>query len=160
MTEKEYNVCVDQYADRLYRFIIKNIRLEEEARDIVQNSFEILWRKHQSISFEKARSYLFTTAYHNLIDQVRKQKRIEQLEQLPEKAEMEETNVDLKRVLEEGMSRLKEIQRTLLMLKDYEGYSYKEIGEITGLSTDQVRVYLHRARLKMKAYLVKMENVL
>ncbi|MGH2645466.1 MAG: RNA polymerase sigma factor [Chitinophagaceae bacterium] len=46
------------------------------------------------------------------------------------------------------------------MLKDYEGYSYEQIAEITGLNASQVKVYLHRARLKMKEYLVKMENVL
>ncbi len=160
MTEREYNACVDQYADRLYRFIIKNIKRVEEAQDIVQNSFEILWKQHQQVPFEKARSYLFTTAYHNMIDQIRKQKRSTPVAQPPEEKLKNETAIDLKSVLDEGMKRLSDIQRTLLVLKDYEGYSYKEIGEITGLHPAQVRVYLHRARLKMRAYLVKMENVL
>jgi len=48
----------------------------------------------------------------------------------------------------------------LVMLKDYEGYNYAEIGEITGLNESQVKVYLHRARLQLKAYLVNIENVL
>jgi RNA polymerase sigma-70 factor (ECF subfamily) len=46
------------------------------------------------------------------------------------------------------------------MLKDYEGYSYEEIGRITGLNESQVKVYLHRARQQMKSYLVKLENVI
>jgi RNA polymerase sigma-70 factor (ECF subfamily) len=46
------------------------------------------------------------------------------------------------------------------MLKDYEGYNYAEIGEITGLNESQVKVYLHRARIQLKAYIVKMENVI
>jgi RNA polymerase sigma-70 factor (ECF subfamily) len=46
------------------------------------------------------------------------------------------------------------------MLKDYEGYSYEEIGRITGLSESQVKVYLHRARIQLKQFLVKPENVL
>jgi len=45
-------------------------------------------------------------------------------------------------------------------LKDYEGYSYEEIGRITGLNESQVKVYLHRARIQLKAYIVKMENVI
>jgi DNA-directed RNA polymerase specialized sigma24 family protein len=46
------------------------------------------------------------------------------------------------------------------MLKDYEGYSYTEIGKITNLSESQVKVYLHRARLQLRNYLVTVENVL
>jgi RNA polymerase sigma-70 factor (ECF subfamily) len=46
------------------------------------------------------------------------------------------------------------------MLKDYEGYSYDEIGKIMGLTESQVKVYLHRARLILKEYLVSPENVM
>ncbi len=161
MTEKEYNSCVDLFADRLYRFIIKNIRREDEAQDIVQNSFEALWKQYREIPFEKARAWLFTTGYRNMIDQVRKRKKISWVEQVPETEEMAcDQPTDLRNILAQGMQRLNETQKTLLLLKDYEGYSYEEIGQITGLNTSQVKVYLHRARLKMKAYLVKMENVI
>ena len=64
-----------------------------------------------------------------------------------------------KRVLDEALQRLGETQRSLVLLKDYEGYSYEEIGQITGLSLSQVKVYLHRARMTLKEYLGKMENV-
>jgi RNA polymerase sigma-70 factor (ECF subfamily) len=46
------------------------------------------------------------------------------------------------------------------LLKDYEGYSYEEIGQITGLNESQVKVYLHRARLQLKNYLVSLENLI
>jgi RNA polymerase sigma-70 factor (ECF subfamily) len=62
--------------------------------------------------------------------------------------------------LEEALGRLGETQRSLVMLKDYEGYSYEEIGEITGLNSSQVKVYLHRARLQLKEYIVRIENVI
>jgi RNA polymerase sigma-70 factor (ECF subfamily) len=45
------------------------------------------------------------------------------------------------------------------MLKDYEGYSYEEIGKITGLQESQVKVYLHRARQKLRNILVSTEQV-
>lgn len=161
MTEKEYNSCVDLYADGLYRFIVKNLKLEEDARDIVQNSFEILWKHHDGLLFEKAKSYLFTVGYRNMIDFLRKEKRISLVDDFAEGAKIKsETTHDIKSVLMQALQRLNETQRSLIMLKDYEGYSYEEIGEITGLNESQVKVYLHRARLKMKAYLVKMENVL
>jgi RNA polymerase sigma-70 factor (ECF subfamily) len=46
------------------------------------------------------------------------------------------------------------------MLRDYEGYSYEEIEEITGLNESQVKVYIYRARVTLKAYIGKIENVL
>ena len=65
-----------------------------------------------------------------------------------------------KAILEEALKRLSETQRSLVVLKDYEGYSYEEIGKITNLSESQVKVYLHRARVQLKEYLVKVENVI
>jgi RNA polymerase sigma-70 factor (ECF subfamily) len=50
-------------------------------------------------------------------------------------------------------------QQSALLLRDYEGYSYKEISEITGLNEAQVKVYIYRARVFLKNYLVKIENV-
>ena len=55
------------------------------------------------------------------------------------------------------MSRLTEIQRTVLTLRDYEGYSYQEIAEMSGLSEDQVKVYIFRARKFLKAYIGQVE---
>jgi RNA polymerase sigma-70 factor (ECF subfamily) len=46
------------------------------------------------------------------------------------------------------------------MLRDYEGYSYEEIGEITTLSESQVKVYIYRARTAMKEFIGKIENVI
>jgi RNA polymerase sigma-70 factor (ECF subfamily) len=65
-----------------------------------------------------------------------------------------------KKILEIALARLNETQRSLVLMKDYEGYSYEEIGEITGLSASQVKVYLHRARIQLKNYLVSPENIL
>jgi predicted DNA-binding protein YlxM (UPF0122 family) len=42
----------------------------------------------------------------------------------------------------------------------YEGYNYQEIAEVTSLSESQVKVYIFRARKKMKDYLVKLDLVL
>jgi len=76
MTTSEYNQIVEQYATRLYRFILKNIRDEERASDLVQDSFEKLWRNYRDIGFEKAKSYLFSIAHNTMIDMVRKEKRM------------------------------------------------------------------------------------
>lgn len=161
MTDKEYNHCVTTYADNVYRFIVKNLRHEEDARDVVQSAFEKMWRNRENIDTEKCKSYLFTVAYHQMIDHLRKSKKVQLKEEFNE--DMKVTNRPVhnaKKILEEALSRLSETQRSLVMLKDYEGYSYEEIGKITGLNESQVKVYLHRARVQLKNYLVKPENVI
>lgn len=161
MTEKEYNECVNSYADNVYRFILKNLRHEEDARDVVQTAFEKMWRSRKDIDNEKCKSYLFTVAYHQMIDHLRKVKRIQLREEFSAEARVQHRPANnLKKILEVALARLPETQRSLVLLKDYEGYSYEEIGRITGLSESQVKVYLHRARVQLKEFLVKIENVI
>ncbi len=160
MTEREYNHCVNEYSDNLYRFIVKNLRHDEDARDIVQTAFEKLWRNRDSVETIKSKSYLFTVAYNQMIDHIRKNKRIELREDFPEDGRSQyQQSGNIKKILMEALNRLNETQKSLVMLKDYEGYSYAEIGEIMSLNESQVKVYLHRARLTLKNYLVSPENV-
>jgi len=161
MTEKEYNECVNLYADNVYRFIVKNLRHEEDARDVVQTAFEKLWRNREEVDGTKSKSYLFTVAYNQMIDHLRKVKRVYLKEEFREETKVHDKHVDNARaVLNEALARLSETQRSLVMLKDYEGYSYEEIGKIMSLNESQVKVYLHRARLQLKEYIVKVENVI
>jgi len=161
MTEKEYNDCVTLYADRVFRFIVKNLRHEEDARDVVQTAFEKLWVNRESVDGERSKSYLFTVAYNQMIDHIRKNKRIRLQEEIPATAKItEQGHHNIQKVLQEALSRLGETQRSLVLLKDYEGYTYDEIASITSLSESQVKVYLHRARIQLKNYLVKPENVI
>ena len=161
MTERDYNECVNLYADNVFRFIVKNLRHEEDAKDIVQTAFEKLWRNLESVNVEKSKSFLFTVAYNQMIDPIRKIKRISLKDEFKAEVKTYSQPVsNLKKNLQDALNTLNETQRSLVLLKDYEGYSYEEIGQITGLNESQVKVYLHRARLNLRNYLVKPENVL
>lgn len=161
MTDIEYNQTVRDHADHVYRFILKNLRHEEDARDVVQTAFEKMWVNRSGVDYQKSRSFLFTVAYNQMIDHIRKGKRVVLREEMKEESRIIDKPVhNTKKVLEEALARLSETQRTLVLLKDYEGYSYEEIGGITGLNESQVKVYLHRARVQLKNYLVSPENVI
>ena len=161
MNVKEYNQSVDLYSDNVFRFILKNIKDEERAHDIVQDSYEKLWRNSGNVNFDKVKSYLFTTAYHTMIDVLRKDKRQTYLanHQIPEDVHDKQYS-DLAEILNIAVGQLPEIQRTVVLLRDYEGYSYQEIGDITTLSEAQVKVYIYRARVFLKNYIGKMEVVI
>jgi RNA polymerase sigma factor (sigma-70 family) len=160
MTVNEYNTSVDLYSDRLYRFVFKSIKDMHKAEDIVQDSYEKLWKNAENVSNEKVKSYLFTTAYHTMIDRIRKEKRSAFTADLNLTEQSHENNYsDLSEVLKEAVNQLPEIQRMVLLLRDYEGYSYKEIGEMTNLSESQVKVYIYRARVFLKKYIGNIEVV-
>ncbi len=161
MTVHEYNTCVENYADGLYRFALKTLGQDDKAKDVVQDSFERLWIKHEGVNFKKAKSYLFTTAYHACIDVIRIDKRSgreDEIDVVNLKSENQYT--DLQEVLHEALNKLPEVQRSVILLRDYEGYGYQEIEEITGLNESQVKVYIYRARLAMKQYIGKLEAVI
>ncbi len=160
MTVTEFNKCVDEHSNGLYRFILKNIRNSDQAQDIVQDTFEKIWLKVDSIPYEKSKSYLFTTAYHTMIDKIRRQKFETQIEEHHEDLVVTQNKfTDVKKILDKALNTLNEIQRSVILLRDYEGYSYEEIGEITGLNESQVKVYIYRARLALKQYIGSLENV-
>ncbi|MBK6282252.1 MAG: RNA polymerase sigma factor [Draconibacterium sp.] len=160
MTVNEYNKSVELFSDRVYRFILKSIRDIHKAEDIVQDSYEKLWKNAENVSFEKVKSYLFTTAYHTMIDVIRKEKRSSYTEEtkLPEQSH-ENNYTDLGEILKEAVGKLPEVQRMVLLLRDYEGYSYEEIGEMANLNESQVKVYIYRARVFLKKYIGKLEVV-
>ena len=151
MTDKAYNDCVDNFADGVYRFIVKNIRHQEDAQDIVQSAFEKLWVNREQVIPEKAKSYLFTVAYHQMIDHFRKSNKMTLVEEtaIPQQ-QIKAEDTELKQILMRAVNELNPTQKSLVLLKDYEGYTYQEIGEIMNLSESQVKVYLHRARLILK----------
>ena len=161
MTTQDYNNCVDQHADGVYRFILKNLKDEQDAQDVVQDAFEKLWVNHRKLDSKKAKSYLFTTAYHTMIDHIRKYRNLGSIEDIPETSnDTFHDYSDLKEVLDEALEKLNDVQRSVILLRDYEGYSYQEIGEITNLNESQVKVYIYRARLFLKNYIVSPEHVI
>lgn len=153
MTVQEYNRAVDAYADGLFRFAFKHLRNESAAQDIVQEVFAAVWERHRNIQFEKSKSYLFTAAYHEIVDWLKKEKRGygEFTEVQAQSSEMQ--NFDVKSILDKALDQLPDIQKTVVLLRDYEGYAYQEIGEICQLTEAQVKVYIFRARTALKGML-------
>ncbi len=158
MTRIEYNKAVDLYADNLYRFILKNIHDVEKSKDIVQDTFLKVWDKHQEVSAEKVKSYMFSTGYRTMIDLIRREKKQSRIEEADlNKLTTSDQYSDLQKILHEALDQLPETQKAVILLRDYEGYNYLEIGEITGLTESQVKVYIYRARKFLQKYIGNIE---
>jgi RNA polymerase sigma-70 factor (ECF subfamily) len=161
VTLQEYNSAVNSHADGVYRFALKHLRDSDHAKDVVQESFARLWQKLEDVEGAKAKSYLFTTAHHLLVDHVRRDARITRMEEHHEELQWDsQRQPDLKKVLDAALATLPEVQRSVVLLRDLEGYSYEEIAELTGLNLAQVKVYIYRGRTTLKNHIGKLENVL
>lgn len=154
MDVQAYNRCVDAYSDRLFRFIVKSTRDEEVAKDVVQDAYVKLWEAREGLEEVKAKSWLFTTGYRLMIDGMRRGKKMGRMEAHTEEPAHSEQYSDLQEVLHQALDTLPEVQKQVILLRDYEGYDYKEIGKICELSESQVKVYIFRGRKKLKEYLV------
>ncbi|HMQ76563.1 MAG: RNA polymerase sigma factor [Flavobacteriales bacterium] len=161
MTVADYNTAVDAHSDGIYRFALKHLRDADLAKDVVQESFARLWVKVEEVEAAKAKSYLFTTAHHIMVDEVRKGSRSTRMEDHHEDLQWSsQSQPDLQRVLEAGLAQLPQVQRSVVLLRDLEGYSYEEIAELTGLNLTQVKVYIYRGRTALKDYIGNLELVL
>lgn len=161
MNRNEYNKSVDCFSDNVYRFILKICHNKELAEDIVQDSYLTLWEHVEEICIEKAKSFLFTTAYHKIIDYFRREKKNSDIEAINASEYVyEQHQPDLQELLEAALQKLPPVQQTVILLRDYEDYSYKEIAQITQLSESQVKVYIFRARNFMKSFIRKPDLIL
>lgn len=161
MQVEEFNQLVAKLKDKMYRLAYRVVKNEEEARDVVQESFIKIWNKREKLSeIENKDAYCMTITRNMGIDKLRGKKINasdidEQYGLESDTANPERTLVakdELSQVMK-VVNALPENHRTVIQLRDIEGYTYKEISEMTGYSLEKVKVYLHRARTRLRQQL-------
>ena len=149
----KYSLLVSRYEKFVFSFLLSKCSDVYEIEDVVQETFARLWKRHKDVDGTKAKSYIFTTAYHLVIDRTRKS----QETLFDEKHDALQTIFrqynGIKETLDEAVAKLPTDQRSVIMLRDYEGYSYEEIAKITGLTLSQVKVYIFRGRTFLRRQL-------
>lgn len=159
MNKQDYNSAVNKISDGLYRFAIKLSKDEALAQDLVQDAFERVWIKKETIQAEKVKSYLFRTVFNKFLDG-KKRNKVVSMEEYHSEPVFHQEISDLKEVLNMALATLPAIQKSAILLRDYEGYNYDEIGEILELNPSQVKVYIYRARKQLQKYIGKLERVI
>ncbi len=155
MEKLDYNMVVKEHSNALYGFAVHFLRNREDARDIVQDSFEKLWLNCEKVELSKVKSWLFTCAHNAMVNFLTRKRRVVLTEtsKLPERIEKTNSQFESQQVVDRIVGILPPLQKSIILLRDLEGYSYEEIGEILDLSPSQVKVYLFRARNKVKKQL-------
>jgi len=152
LTRKEYNIAVTDHSSKLYGYCLRYLRSQADANDIVQDVFEKLWKNRKKVDFIKSKSWLFTTAHNTLLNFIGKRNKITYMYDIRsnEIGRNHAEEFETRELVNLCLDTLPPVQKSIILLRDLEGYNYKEISEILKLTESQVKVYLFRARNKVK----------
>ncbi|MCX6180442.1 MAG: RNA polymerase sigma factor [Bacteroidetes bacterium] len=151
MNRKTYNTTVLNLSDNLYRFVFYHLKDLDASKDVVQDTFISLWENRDDVDEEKVVKWLFVVAKRKIYNLARKDKVVaKSREEIKHSDNSTYNEFDKQDSIDKCLALLPDIQKTVILLRDLEGYNYQEIGEITNLSEAQVKVYLFRARQKFR----------
>lgn len=158
MQVEEFNRLVAKLKDKMYRLAYRVVQDEEEARDVVQESLVKIWTKREKLAeIENPDAYCMTITRNMGIDKLRGRKMSTSDIDDHYSLKSSEASPERKLIAKDELSAVMKIvdalpenHRMVIHLRDIEGYSYKEISEITGFTLEKVKVYLHRARTRLR----------
>ncbi len=147
----------EEHADNLFRFCLVKLSHRDQALDTVQEVFAKTWQYLSSGSeIGNIKSFLYTTAYHLIVDSYRKKKN-ESLDSLREegfdladdRGEVPLLSVDSEKVLK-ALHKLDDNYREIVTMRYINELTPKEIAEVVGLSENVVSVRIHRGLEKLR----------
>jgi RNA polymerase sigma factor (sigma-70 family) len=157
----EFKIQVFPLKNKLFRLANRLLNNTEEAQDIVQETFIKLWNRREKLDEYRSVEALAVVTTRNLCLDKLKAKRYptEQIENL--RSDIAEPGTEMTTDLSELAEKIKEIIRllpeqmkTVMQLRDIEGYDYEEISEILGMNENALRVSLSRARKKVREIMI------
>lgn len=153
--------------DKLFRLALRITFNRAEAEDIVQDTMIRVWNRREEWSqLESIEAFCLTVCRNLAIDRSQlKEAQNEELNETNGDTQLDASDPYSRFVHDEQMdlihrliSQLPEKQRTVMQLRDIEGKSYKEIADILGISEEQVKVNLFRARQRIKQQYTEINN--
>lgn len=153
LKKADFTFMVTQHNQPILRYAVNFLGSKEDAKDIVQDVFEKLWLNADRIDEDKVKNWLYTCTHNAMLNFIKKRQRMDYVQSVVSSNEYSQNEFhrfESNQVVERAVSILPPLQKSILLMRDLEGYSYDEIGNILSLNPSQVKVYLFRARLKIK----------
>jgi RNA polymerase sigma-70 factor (ECF subfamily) len=152
VTEKQYNHAVEEYTKNLFRYLKKTLRDQDAAKDLTQDCFLKLWSNKDGVDASKIKSWLFSVAHNSMVNYLKSEAKKTRLGDYDDKnlPHVFQKNNEIKEIIDKGLMELVPLHKSIILLRDLEGYSYKEIGEILQLNESKVKDSLFHARQKLK----------
>jgi RNA polymerase sigma factor (sigma-70 family) len=139
-------------AQKMYRFAWSILRDEDSAHDVVQECLTKIWHKRDTLqSIQNHEAWIMRIVRKTVIDESHD-------EEEQKGADHDLIYKDQEKWLNQTLSLLSEVQREIFHLREIESFSYQEIADAMSLSINEVKVYLHRARQKVRAEMLTIES--
>lgn len=152
-----FNSLVDRYKDRLMNVIGRMLSSQEEAEDIVQETFVRVYQHRQSFNFQHCLStWIYTIGLNLARNELRKRKRFKFHEISEMQGNEREFAVEpklpsrLPEVLSAAIDTLPQKYREAFMLRDIEEMPYEEVAKILDVPLGTVKSRVNRARLMLR----------
>ena len=165
MTIEEFKSEVMPVKNKLYRFALRLLGDSEDARDTVQEILLRLWKKRDKLSeYRSIEAYAMTMTRNYCLDKLKspasRKETFDESKAMPDmKTPYAQTEMaDTIATIRKAMALLPEQQRMVIHLRDIEGSDFDEIAEVTGMSLNNIRVSLSRARKTIRDTLIKIQN--
>ena len=153
-----YRLAVLRHYRPVYELAAGLLRGQAEAEDVTQEVFLEYWQRGSSV--RRPREWMLTVARNRCMDRLRRSGRYisEEDASVPEPRDdrgpaWQYDQDALAERLERHIASLPEPQRSLVLLFDVQGLSGEECARVVGINVNQVKVYLHRARRRLRAKL-------
>ncbi len=162
MTAHEFNKHIVPLGDKLFRLAMSLLHDRDGAQDVVQDIMESMWRRRDALStVVSVEAYVMRSMRNLCLDRLRvarqREEHLHSVAHLTNTSVGAESGFDIKELVERYVSELPEQQRTILHLRDVEGYEFDDIGAILSMESSAVRVALSRARRQIRN---KIQNAL
>ncbi len=163
MSTKSFHNVILQQSDGLYRFALSILKEPETAKDAVQDCLAKIWRKKDDLGeVQNLQAWTFRIVKNHCLDVIRGSRHTEDIAHSvsisdQSAADFELLYEDQQHWLKKVLDTLSHKQQEVFHLREIEEMSYQEICDITGLSMNEVKVNLHRARTSIRAKLEKVE---
>ena len=166
MDLQEFKSKVLPAKQKLYRLASYMLQNKEEAEDILQDVFLKLWtNKHKLNAYASVEAYAMCICKNLCLDKLKAQKKKKMVDVTDLQLNSEDVSPYQQYELTDQVSKVQELleilpenQKLVLHLRDVEGYSFEELEQITGLTLNNLRVVLSRARKSVRDGLLKIEN--
>lgn len=140
--------------DKLFRLALRITLNRQDAEDVVQEVLIKIWNNRERWQqLESIEAWAFTITRNMSLDVLRKNEahRTVEIDTEPLASNYDQFNErERLQLVRKLMDSLPEKQRTAMQLRDFEGMSYKEVADIMGISEEQVKVNIYRARQFIK----------